>query len=165
MLREYVQAGGLILADAVAGDEQFVSSFREYLEAEYGPTIRALERNHLIVTGACPGGRALARLEPTRWALEELGNRGVPPLVLAGPLAEPGVIFCLFDLTASINGHYVFGLKGYEVESARHVVANILAYRLARPADGKPYDAPPPTEPDAKDLEELLKPEGFSGGQ
>ena len=130
-LVQYVRNGGLILADAVGGDTSFRRSFLAFLNQTFQDQVSTLSPDHLIVTGQVPGGEPLTAFRPTLWALEELGGRRAPPLLTIGPPDKTGLVFCPCDLTVSMNGHYVYGLRGYEIESARRIVANILAYRLA----------------------------------
>jgi hypothetical protein len=130
-LVDYARSGGLILADAVGGDPVFLQSFQAFVDQAFAEKPWPLRADHPIVKGTAPGGEPLASLRPTLWSLEELGNRP-PPIATVGPPDKTAVLFCRCDLTVSMNGQYYYGLRGYETDSARRIMANILAYRLAR---------------------------------
>jgi hypothetical protein len=146
-LLDYVDAGGLILADAVGGDPDFRDSFRAFLaDAVPGP-LSLLTDVHPIVSGTVPGGAPLNELRPTLWSLEELGGRRVPPLLTVTAHGSIGLIFAPWDLTVSMNGHYVYGLHGYDIDSTRNLVANILAWRMANRPATPAATQPSPSEP------------------
>lgn len=155
-LLDYIDAGGLVLADAVGGDPDFRDSFRAFLAETCPGPLLPLTDVHPIVSGTAPGGAPLNGLRPTLWSLEELGGRRVPPLLTVPVRAGTGLIFCPWDVTVSINGHYVYGLRGYDIDSTRNLVANILAWRIAnRPPTSGATQA---TQAEPRDRQDRIAP-------
>jgi hypothetical protein len=138
-LKAFVERGGMLLVDACLGSAEFDADFRKAAEA-LGLTIRAIRREHALVTGKMEGATGydvstvgfkfnlrrerLARPEPELHLLT-LGDRVVG-------------VYSPFDLLYAQTGFDAFDNRGYATDDARAILTNILLLISATPAAQQP---------------------------
>jgi len=131
-LKQFVEGGGTVLADAYAGSPKFAASARARLEALFGK-LKPLPADHLLAEGRFEGGVDLSRgIRLKLPARQILRRRGEEPrgqkLLVAWMGKRPAVIFSEFDLSAAMGGIENYRSLGYKPASARKIVGNIVAY-------------------------------------
>lgn len=128
-IKAFVDAGGLVLIDAVDGGANAGLAVRNLLHTlDLGPP-ELLPRNHEILTGSVRGGQPLNGLISTA-AGAGLSSGGAPPPIMG--VVRKGilcVIACPFDLTAALSGCYIWNRAGYRNEDTRRIIGNILAWK------------------------------------
>ena len=128
-IKAYVDAGGLVLIDAVDGGPDGGRAVRNLLRTlDLGPP-ELLPRDHEILTGSVRGGRPLDGLISTA-AGAGLSSGGAPPPIMG--IVRNGrlcVIGCPFDLTAALSGCFIWNRVGYRNEDTRRIIGNILAWK------------------------------------
>ena len=134
-LKKFVEGGGTLLVDAYAGSEAFATSAKREIRAVFGKLER-LAADSVLASGRFEGGVDLSRgirfKLPARRLLRDRGesSRG-QKLQIVRVGGRPAVIYSAFDLTGAVGGVENFRAAGYKPESARKIVANVLAYVMA----------------------------------
>jgi hypothetical protein len=136
-LREFVERGGLLFADAICGSEAFADSFRREMGLIF-------PQNHLVnIPGADPiwtdkfGG---ANLKTVRRRDPQPGPAGEPMRAVVRDVAPElkgirfgdryGVIFSEFDLSCALEKHDSIECRGYVREDAARIGLNIIMYAI-----------------------------------
>ena len=124
-----------MLVDAYAGSQEFAESARKEVEAIFGK-IKPLDKSCEFVYGSFAGGTSIDKgIRFKLPARRFLRKTGLSPQGLKLGVVEinkrPAVIFSEFDLTGAVAGIRDYRAVGYKPESARRIVANILAYVVA----------------------------------
>lgn len=135
-LKDYIEAGGLVLIDAAAGDQDFATSAGQLVDDLYPDKGELLAISHPIVQGGPGGTKPLGKLRPTRWGSSRLRGRDAPPMSAVVVDNRVGLLYAPFDLTASMDGHFIYGMHGYKRESALDIMTNLLVWRFEQ-AKGK----------------------------
>jgi hypothetical protein len=134
-LKRYMADGGMVLMDAAAGNQSFAASAGKLIEAMFPEKGILLPAVHPIVQGGPAGAKPLERLRPTQWSGTRLRGRTAPPFTVVREGDRVALLFAPFDLTASMDGHYIYGMHGYRRESALKIMTNLLLWRFSeRPA-------------------------------
>ncbi len=128
-LKAYVEGGGLLLIDACGGDQAFATSAGALVDAMYPDKSELITSSHPIVQGGAGGSEKLTKLWPTRSSSSRLRGRKAPPFIAVTIDGRSAVLLAPFDLTASMNGHHIYGKHGYRNESARRIATNLLLWR------------------------------------
>jgi hypothetical protein len=133
-LKRFAESGGTILVDAYAGEPEFAASARRELEAIFGGRLQVLAPGHVCAEGRFAGGVDLSSdIRFTLPARQLLRNRGEQPegqkLYIVAVGHRPAVLFSEFDLVAAAAGIENYRSLGYQGESARRILGNLLAYR------------------------------------
>lgn len=136
-LRQYVERGGLILADAICSNEQFTTSFRREMETIFpGQPLEPIPPSHPIFSSDF-GGTRLRRLSLRR--RQPGPSAGGPALqqVNSPPLLESlvvhgrhAVIFSRYDISCGLEAESL-ECEGYARKDALALAMNILLYSLA----------------------------------
>jgi hypothetical protein len=128
-MRAYLQGGGLLLIDAADGQPEAVAAVGPLLDAIEVGEKGILPADHPLATGGFPGGQALKDLETTK-AGASLSTGGAPPPMLTRTIdGRVAVLACPFDLTAGIDGTFIWNRSGYEPASTARIVDNVLLWR------------------------------------
>ena len=125
-LKAFLEGGGFLLADAACGSRQFDRSFREVLKQLTPGRPKKLLSRHPIFSGSLPGMTEIKGAQLSTWAQRRLIKPELLTLNIGGRVA---VIYSPLDLTAVLNGHYVFGSLGYKPKTAWPLMCNILLWR------------------------------------
>jgi hypothetical protein len=140
-LAQFINAGGVLLADAAGGSEAFGGSFKNLMSTIMPQLpLNPLPNDSVVYSGAMPGGVPIKTLDRRPFA--ELGDNRMRPLALLEIRSKdrPIVLFSQGDLTAGILGIKTWGIFGCTPETATALTWNSLLY-LTSP--------PPPPQGDA----------------
>lgn len=133
-LRECVGRGSILLADAYASSPEFIASCRKELTDLFGE-LRPLSSDSHLAAGTFRGGEDLYELRYNLVARRELKTRGLRPRGQSLEVIEvdgrPAVIFSPIDLTAALAGIRNYRAPSYNPDSARRLLANVVAYACA----------------------------------
>ena len=136
-LKQYLERGGLLLADSICASRAFSESFRREIAAIFPD--RKLERipvsDPLLSTAY--GGFDLRTV--SRRDLEATGHGGpskatvskVPPDLAGLKFGDHwGVIFSHYDLSCALEKHDSLECRGYVREDAARIGLNVVLYSL-----------------------------------
>ena len=136
-LKNYLQRGGLLLANAICASEPFAESFRREMATMFPDLpLEPIPASHPLLTPAY-GGFDLAlvtRRDPQqRGRGERLEDilRKVPPDLEGIRFADRyGVLFSRFDLSCALEKQNSLECRGYIREDAARIGLNVLLYSL-----------------------------------
>jgi hypothetical protein len=136
-LKQYVERGGMLLADSICGSRAFSESFRREMAAIFPH--RPLERIPVgdPMLGTTYGGfdlRLVLRRDPAAaggTSPLEATVRRVPP-DLEGVKVDNrwGVVFSQYDLSCALEKHDSLECRGYTREDAARIGLNVVLYSL-----------------------------------
>jgi hypothetical protein len=167
-LKKYLAEGGFLLMDADCGRDAFMHSATELI-AEIAPgRAKRVSRFHPLLRGQFPGGKKIETADVTVWARRKMVR---PTLQLVEMNEKPTILYAPLDLTAAMNGHYVYGSIGFTTETAKQVIMNIVGWRFsqlpkpepvevpgeAAPGEAQPGEAARPAAPEVDNSAELLQ--------
>jgi hypothetical protein len=135
-LNEYVERGGMILADALCANRAFTESFRREMAAIFPD--RKLERipaDDRLWTTAYGGFdlRTVSRRDPAPagGGRLEAEVREVPPELEGAKFGDRwGVVFSPFDLSCALEKNDSLECRGYVREDAARIGLNVVLYSL-----------------------------------
>jgi hypothetical protein len=131
-LAQFADNGGLILIDAVDGTPEAIRAAREVFERLDVGEKSILKSDHPIVTGQFRQGRPLKGLRPTSAGTSLSHGDSPPPILLRSKDGRVVVMACPFDLTAALNGHFIWNRVGYVPEDTLRLVDNLLCFIAAQ---------------------------------
>jgi hypothetical protein len=137
MLREYIERGGFLFADAVCSSPQFIDSFRREMAAAFpGLRLEPIPPDHPLFTPQYGGTdiRSVKRRDPQqRTTSGQLRSqvRQVPPELEGIRLGDRyGVIFSPYDLSCALEKQESLECPGYTRDDAARIGLNIILYSL-----------------------------------
>lgn len=133
-LTAYLADGGTVLIDACGGDQAFSTSAGKIIDRMYPDQSELLIASHPIVQGGPGGTKPLTKLRPTGWSLSRMRGRDAPPIAVVQQKGRVALLFAPFDLTASMDGHFIYQMHGYQRESALRIMTNLLMWRFEQRA-------------------------------
>jgi len=129
-LKAFVEKGGTVLVDAVAGSRAFAESARREIQAAVGELV-PLDPSSLLATGTFEGGSDLTRGLRLKLAarkfLREKGEEGKWSLFVHAVGRRPAVLFSEFDLTGAMADVRNYRALAWKPASARRIVGNLAA--------------------------------------
>jgi len=137
-LRQFIQRGGMLLADSICASRPFSESFRREMTAVF-PDLklqRIAPADPLL--GTTYGGfdlRVVSRRDPGPSSapgapLETNVRRGPPELEGIRLGDRWGVVFSPYDLSCALEKHASIQCQGYTREDAERIGLNVLLYSL-----------------------------------
>ena len=136
-LRQYVERGGIVFADAICANSEFSDSLRRELKAIFPEkTLERIPDNDSIFTRAY-NGFDLARV--ARRVPEERGEAGplrvrivraIPHLEAIELDGRYVVIFSPFDLSCALEQTSSLECPGYSIDDAARIGVNVILYAL-----------------------------------
>lgn len=133
-LKERLDGGALLVAEAVLGDKRFDGEFRVMIDRA-GLALRPLDKEHPLLSGAL-GAEAKGYAVPqVGYAVALKAERiGKPlPLLLGIYHGEKMVgVYSPFDVMYRQTGAAAFDCRGYDVDDARALAANIALLASGR---------------------------------
>ena len=137
-LKEYLRAGGTLLASASCGSKAFDDAFVPWAQNLFGDDRwQTIPADDSIMTGSLPGflGSTLHALT-LRSSLD-----GAPPVRLDWPILygvrDQGrwmLIYSPYDIACGLTGHPCIGCVGYVPRDATTLTANLVLHVATRPA-------------------------------
>jgi hypothetical protein len=137
-LRDYVEAGGVLLVDMCGGtgsfDKGLQSSF--YFASFPNNPARVMSASHPMLAGSAAGTSDLAKPILRQFAIDALGvHAGMPEEIAAG---KGHVIYTSLDITSGLLGTDTWGVLGYEPTYAQELVKNVILWTV----DGQHEEQP-----------------------
>lgn len=136
-LREYLDRGGMLVADAVCANEAFTQSLRAELAAIFpDQKLQPVPASHELFTNQFGGfdlPSVSVRLPDARQAGDPLKavHRTQPPELEGVQLGDRyAVLFSPYDLSCALEGHNSLECKGYTRDDAAKLGLNIILYSL-----------------------------------
>jgi hypothetical protein len=131
-LRNYLNQGGMLLADAAGGQQQFTDAFTALVMKLYPKAVlQRLPQKCSIYTGSIPGGRSATRVDYRRYYIDTNGLKHAPELLGIKHAGRWVIVFSPDDLTAGFLGIKTWGISGYTPKSAVALATNVLQYAIA----------------------------------
>ena len=128
-LRKYLNAGGMLFADAAGGQQQFTDAFSALTMKLYPKAVlRRLPAKCSIYTGSMPGGTAAARVNYRRFYIDENGVKHTPEFLGIKRAGRWVIVFSPDDVTSGFLGTNTWGISGYTPKSAVALAANVIEY-------------------------------------
>ncbi len=137
-LREYVERGGMLMADSICASAAFTASFRREMAAIFpNHKLERIPADDPIWSTAYGGSdlRIVSRRDPQ--AVPAGGGplkdtiRKVPPELEGIKLGDHwGVIFSPYDLSCALEKHDSLECRGYVREDAARIGLNVVLYSL-----------------------------------
>jgi hypothetical protein len=133
-LADFINGGGVLLADAAGGSDAFATSFKNLMATIMPQSpLDALPPDSVVYSGAMPGGVPIKTLERRPFA--ELGDARMRPTALLEVRYKnrPIVLFSQGDLTAGILGLKTWGIFGCTPEISSALTWNSILYLTSPP--------------------------------
>jgi hypothetical protein len=135
-LREFLSAGGTLVADAAGGARDFTRALEEQVSQATYSEPRALPPEAFVLTGAgIPGAVDLAGVSYRRAARSAARGQEYPRLMTFQTERRYMVIYSPLDLSAGLLGTPVYNVQGYDPDSALRIMRNLLLYAGLPSAD------------------------------
>lgn len=129
-LSAYLEAGGFLLIESADGQPRGNAAVRALIDAIPVGEKGVLAAEHPLATGNFPGGKSLLDLQTTKEGAS-LRRAHTPPPILTRTLHGRIIVAaCPFDLSAGLDGPFIWNRVGYTNESTRQIVDNFLLWRL-----------------------------------
>ena len=131
-LRNYLNRGGFLVADACCGQLAFDKSFRELARQLYpDDDLRQLDDDHPIYSGKV--GLPLGELKYRQALAQKLGARGTtrPPLEAVTVKGRTVILYSKYDWTCAFEGDNPFSCYGYIDADGQRLGLNMLLYAIS----------------------------------
>jgi len=137
-IKQYVAGGGVVLFEAAGGDTAFTRAVTDMLGKAYpDKRPRRLIASRPIISGAGIGGFDCTTVDYRMFYKQRLGSTSRPSLQAVMFDGEPRIILSAEDLTEGMLGQPVWGVFGYDSESASQLMTNIALWSAkTHPASG-----------------------------
>lgn len=137
-LRDYLEAGGFVFADAICASPEFAKSFREEMKAILGQPLVAIPGNHDIWTNEMYGyrlDRVVLRIKDSTAPGGFRESIQAPAMEGAKIDGRYVVIFSRYDISCAMENSKVSECTGYTREGATQIATNIILYNLLSDAE------------------------------
>lgn len=130
MLRNYLDKGGLLFADANGGNPEFTLSVLELLKKAYPDGVaNAVDEQHPLRKGSLPGSVKQPSLQTNRY--QQLKNKRPDGRVEVFTVNGRAVaVLCYEDVTTSMLGHDYWGVCGLSPDTAISLARNVLVFSV-----------------------------------
>ena len=129
-ITEYIQAGGVILFETPGGRGEFTLSAEEMMTEAFNLPIQSALRTRIITGESLEDAPDLTRLDYRPYSLlEAFGMRETTPRLRCMMVnGEPRILFSREDISQALLDQGVWGVSGYQPESAFQLLGNIVQY-------------------------------------
>ena len=136
-LRGYLQNGGVLIADACCGSDQFDRSFRDMIAKTFGKTLENIPITHELYNLPQLGHdvRNVTRQIPIKQPSGALSNEptvGEPVLEGIQINGRYVVIYSRYDISCALEQQNTNSCAGYSRLDAAKIAANMVIYALAQ---------------------------------
>lgn len=133
-LREYLNNGGFLFADAICADELFAASFRREMENILDERLANLPETHPMLGTDYYGFdlRRVSVIDPDRTGEQIIAaRRHVAPRLEVGSIeSRIAVVFSPLDLSCALESRHSLQCRGYLREDAARIGINIILFAL-----------------------------------
>lgn len=133
VLRAFINAGGLVVADSLGGNEAFDGAARSelltLLDDVYPQVGRLGATSEVIQQARFP----ILSISYRRAARAIYGEDDAPQLQAVSVAGHPAIIYSRDDLTAGLVGYRGHDFRGYAPASAYALIRNLILYAADRP--------------------------------
>jgi prenyltransferase beta subunit len=137
-LRQYIERGGMLLADSICASRAFTESFRREMAAIFSKhKLERIPTDDPLLSTTYGGSdlRLVSRRDPEATPRGggpmEAAVRRVPPDLEGIKLADHwGVVFSPFDLSCALERRDSLACRGYTREDAARIGLNVVLYSL-----------------------------------
>lgn len=128
-LKNYVEAGGVLLVDLCGGTGGFDKSLQSlYFNAFAGSPPKVMPSGHPMLNASANGMEDLSSPRLRQFAADVVGSHsGLPEEIAAG---KGHVIFTSLDITTALLGTDTWGIVGYEPRYAQALVKNAILWTV-----------------------------------
>jgi len=126
-IKSFVEAGGTVLVEGVGGRSEFAENIAQQLTPVFGAAASRLTSVDPVMTGSAGvAGKSVSRVNYRRFSVihMEIGQR--PRLSAINHDGRAAVIVSSEDLSLGALGVRHWGINGYQTESARQILTNII---------------------------------------
>jgi hypothetical protein len=143
-LRAYLDGGGLLFADAAAGNADFVESCRDLLKRVYpDAALEVLPPDSPIYTGTMADGEKIDSVAFRRYGELKMQRRvRAPEMQVINVDGKPKVLFSAWDVSSGFLGTNTWGVVGYAASTSEKLGRNILLYAINPAPVAVPATAP-----------------------
>jgi Domain of unknown function (DUF4159) len=128
-LVRYINDGGTLLVETIGGRGGYADQVLRQLEAVFGEQSIPLENSHPIITGdGLVGGYDQRVVGYRRYSTLNRGLVETPRLEAIRVGGRVAVIASREDLSLGVLGTKRWGVDGYDIDSSRKLLSNILLY-------------------------------------
>ena len=142
-LRDYVNAGGVLLTDACGGAPAVANSIRAALFPAPDVQPIPVKPDHPLLAGHGAGMTPLLKQQVRPYVFKVIGTK-LPPMHVRG-VGKGAVILSDLDLTSGLLGTHALGIVGYDPAYAQAFVRNAILWTINGRGPVTPWDDPPPT--------------------
>jgi hypothetical protein len=143
-LRRFVTGGGTLLADAAGGSREFLESFEQHVSDALKLRPGMLTDDDPIMTGRKIAGAARLSSVGYRRAARPAGAVRKLPLLKGYRLERHwGVVYSPLDVSTGLLGTPVYGCRGYDDDTSRRILRNLLLYANLTTAQKARLNEPP----------------------
>lgn len=126
-IKAFVDAGGTVLVETVGGRGEFAVEIEKQLRSVFGDAAGRMAPFDPVLTGqGLTGGTNARRVLYRSFAVLNMAARTSPRLAAIMVDNRPAVIISAEDLSLGSLGVRHWGINGYQVQSARDILGNIL---------------------------------------
>jgi Domain of unknown function (DUF4159) len=133
LLVVYVQGGGTILIETIGGRGDYTQEVLRQFEAVFGQPAIPLSADHPIISGEglAVSGDAQGDITYRRYSTLNRGLVGSARLLSINLDGRAAIIASHEDLSLGVMGSRRWGIDGYEIDTARRLLTNILLFAEA----------------------------------
>ncbi len=146
-VRRFAEGGGVVLLEAAGGSADFGQAIEQLLGKAFADrSLRPISLTVPVITGqGLRGGHNCSRVDYRAYYKQRLGPEVRPMLQAIEIDGQPRVLVSFEDLSTALLHQPVWGVFGYDSESATHLMSNIArwAYQVhpVQPAEQEPEPA------------------------
>jgi hypothetical protein len=133
-LRNYLENGGFIFADAICADPEFTESFRREMQLITGKELKPLEASHPLLTRNYYGFdiRMVEVIDPDLSGdnIVSATRRISPRLEVANMGSRAAVVFSPLDISCALESRHSLQCRGYVREDAARIGINVILFAL-----------------------------------
>jgi hypothetical protein len=135
-LRQFLTAGGTLLADAAGGSKEFIAALEAHVQAATREEPRTLPPDSPILKGTgIPDAVDLGGAVYRRAARSAARGQEYPRLLAFQSRRRVMVLYSPLDLTTGLLGTQVYDVQGFEPETALKIMQNMLLYAGLSPTE------------------------------
>jgi len=126
-IKSFVEAGGTVLVEGVGGRSEFAGNIAKQLTSVFGAAAARLTSVDPVMTGSAgAAGKSVSRVNYRRFSVINMEIGRSPRLSAINHDGRAAVIVTSEDLSLGALGVRHWGINGYQTESARQILTNII---------------------------------------